>query len=136
MELTDDEVLANRVGLLARSQSIRLRQREARSHRRAALCLLLALLGLALMPLSLSLSLLLALGGLSGATLFYLVARKNRAARQALFPSVRCISVTESSRRWGRALRLEPGKRYEVYFVEPTRTLLGWRQLGTQKEIT
>jgi lipopolysaccharide export LptBFGC system permease protein LptF len=124
MELTDDEVLANRVGLLARSQSLRLRQREARAHRRAALCFCLALLALALLPLSLSLSLLLALGGLCSAALFYLVARKSRAARRALFPSVRCVFVTDSSRR------------YEVYFVEPTRTLLGWRQLGTQKEIT
>jgi hypothetical protein len=109
MELTDDEVLANRVGLLARSQSVRWKQREARSHRRAALCFLLALLARALLPLSAPGAVALALGGLCGA---------------ALFPSVCGVYATNGSRR------------YEVYFVELTRTLLGWRQLGTQKEIT
>ncbi len=127
--LTDDEVLANRVGLLARSQSERLRRGEARNHQRATLCSLLAPLALTLLPLSVPGAVIFALGALGSAALFYGLARKNRAASQALFPSVRYVSVTKDSRRWGRALRLEPGKQYEVYFVEPTHTLLGWRQL-------
>ena len=146
LELTEDDLLANRAGLLSPSQRESL-DRERRSFLGAAACVA-SLTALAVFELSLGRlgSATLTLLGIGVATLFLLLARESLRARRAVFPSVFCargnLEMRESSGFSQEILvgdipflvashvagQLQPGAEYELYYVGETRTLLGWRQ--------
>jgi hypothetical protein len=145
-ELTDDDLLANRAGLLSPAHR-RVLERERRDFLAAA-AVAAILTAIAVLELSLGRlgSATLILLGVGVTTLFLLLARENHCALHTVFPSVSCVQGAAEIRETSGfsqeiavgnrgfliaphlAKRLQPGESYELHFVAETGMLLGWRK--------